>query len=72
MARRPTRPCRSTIALRVSGRDFASWREHLGRELGGAVSFEHHQASVSLYFDDPDGNPYEITTYEVAAAGFQP
>ena len=23
---------------------------------------------MSLYFSDPEGNPYEITTYEYAAA----
>jgi sugar lactone lactonase YvrE len=25
---------------------------------------EDHQVSWSLYFSDPDGNPYEITSYE--------
>jgi catechol-2,3-dioxygenase len=61
-------PCRSTIALRVPGAAFGAWRAHLKRELPGGVSFEDHQASVSLYFADPDGNPYEITSYDVAAA----
>jgi catechol-2,3-dioxygenase len=32
------------------------------------VSFEDHAVSVSLYFADPDGNPYEITTGEVGGA----
>jgi catechol-2,3-dioxygenase len=66
--RPPAKPCRSTIALRVPGSAFGAWQAHLQRELPGDVSVEDHQASVSLYFTDPDGNPYEITTYEVAEA----
>jgi catechol-2,3-dioxygenase len=65
---RENKPCRSTVALRVSGAEFSSWRTHLERELAGKVTFEDHGASVSVYFSDPDGNPYELTTYEVAAA----
>lgn len=65
---RPAKPCRSTIALRVPGAAFAAWQAHLQRELPGGVSFEDHEASVSLYFADPDGNPYELTSYEVAEA----
>jgi catechol-2,3-dioxygenase len=65
---RPAKPCRSTIALRVPGASFGDWQTHLQRELPGGVSFEDHEASVSLYFADPDGNPYEITSYEVAEA----
>jgi catechol-2,3-dioxygenase len=64
---RPAQRCRSTIALRVSGTEFLSWRTHLERELVGENTFEDHQASMSLYFADPDGNPYELTTYEVGA-----
>ena len=63
---RPAKPCRSTIALRVHGSLFRQWQSHLEQELPGAVTFEDHEASVSLYFADPDGNPYEITTYEVS------
>lgn len=65
---RPAKPCRSTIALRVPGVAFGAWQAHLQRELPGGASFEDHEASVSLYFTDPDVNPYEITSYEVAAA----
>lgn len=63
---RPAQPCRSTIALRVSAAYYVAWRSHLLDALPGQVSEEDHQASFSLYFSDPDGNPYEITTYEVA------
>ena len=65
---RPAKPCRSTIALRVTGDEFNAWHAHLREELPGGVSFEDHQASISLYFADPYGNPYEITTYEVKTA----
>jgi len=69
---RTVQPCRSTVALRVSGVEFQAWRAHLERELPGSVTFEDHQASLSIYFADPDGNPYEITTYEVTAVKASP
>ncbi len=62
---RPTEPCRSTVALRVSRQCFEQWQEHLEALLPGAVEFENHELSHSLYFSDPDGNPFEVTTYEV-------
>lgn len=65
---RPAQACRSTIALAVDAAGFAAWQAHLARELGPeAVVLQDHQKSWSIYFSDPDGNPYEITTYEVAA-----
>ncbi len=65
---RPAQKTRSTIALRVSGREYLSWRSHLQSIPDLEVSEEDHEASVSLYFSDPDGNPYEITTYECQIA----
>jgi catechol-2,3-dioxygenase len=35
--------------------------------LSTAPTLEDHDLSVSLYFHDPDGNPFEITTYEYQA-----
>jgi catechol-2,3-dioxygenase len=35
--------------------------------LGGPVKPVDHGLAWSLYFADPDGNPYEITTYDHAA-----
>ena len=64
---RPRQPCRSTIALRVSAAEFAHWQAHLAQVLPSQVTEEDHSVSVSLYFADPDGNPYEITTYERVA-----
>lgn len=63
---RDVRPCRSTVALRVAGAEYPRWKQHLQQRLSGAVTEEDHGDSRSLYFSDPDGNPYEITTYDVA------
>ena len=56
----------STIALAASAREFLAWRSHLSAVLGRPIEAEDHQVSWSLYFTDPDGNPYEITSYEYA------
>jgi catechol-2,3-dioxygenase len=65
---RPRRDNRTTIALRVTAAQLAQWLAHLRRELDGEVTLEDHELSVSLYFRDLDGNPYEITSYEHASA----
>lgn len=63
---RPPQPCRSTVALNATPAQFLAWRAHLGEVLGRPVEAVDHQVSWSLYFADPDGNPYEITSYEYA------
>ncbi len=65
---RPAQPCRSVVAIRVSATGYQAWKAHLERAMPGQVSEQDHQASLSLYFRDPDGNPYELTTYEVGGA----
>jgi catechol-2,3-dioxygenase len=62
---RPAQPCRSVVAIRVSAEGYKAWKSHLEELLPGQVSEQDHEASMSLYFADPDGNPYELTTYEV-------
>ncbi len=62
---RPAQACRSVIALRVGASEYRAWKTHLQSSLPGQVSEEDHVVSLSLYFRDPDGNPYELTTYEV-------
>ncbi len=58
--------CRSTIALGVGATEFLAWKLHLSEKLEKAIPAVDHEASWSLYFNDPDGNPYEVTTYEYA------
>jgi catechol 2,3-dioxygenase-like lactoylglutathione lyase family enzyme len=58
----------AVVALAASAPMFVQWRDHLARVLGRAIEVVDHELSLSLYFRDPDGNPYEITTYEHAAA----
>ena len=61
--RSPTKT-HSTIALGVAADEYLEWMRHLEQELNEPPKSEDHDASLSLYFTDPDGNPYEITTYE--------
>jgi catechol 2,3-dioxygenase-like lactoylglutathione lyase family enzyme len=64
---RPAEKCRSTIALAATAAQFLEWRAHLGDALGRTIDAVDHGVSWSLYFSDPDGNPYEITSYEYEA-----
>ena len=59
---------RSTLAFGTDAVQFLAWRQHLAQVLGHSVSQEDHGMALSLYFSDPDGNPFEITTYEHEAA----
>jgi catechol-2,3-dioxygenase len=61
---RPVQRCRSTIAFAVNAENFLAWREHLRGFPALAVELDDHDVSWSLYFSDPDGNPYEITCYD--------
>jgi len=62
---------RATIALRSGAPQFGLWLRHLRKEVSDEVTVEDHEVSLSLYFKDLDGNPFEITTYEYAAAKAQ-
>lgn len=64
---RPSAKCRSTIALGTSAEGLLAWRRHLASELGKPVELIDHQVSWSLYFEDPDGNPFEVTSYDYDA-----
>lgn len=63
---------RSTIAFRVGGDSFLEFLGRLpslnvegenGRPLTASDVVDHDYCH-SLYFSDPDGNPYELTTYD--------
>jgi catechol 2,3-dioxygenase-like lactoylglutathione lyase family enzyme len=64
---RPAQSRHSTIAFAVTAENFLAWREHLRGFPELAVELDDHDVSWSLYFRDPDGNPYEITSYEYVA-----
>jgi hypothetical protein len=59
--------CRSTIALGANAKQFLEWRAHLTEALKRPIEAVDHQVAWSLYFSDPDGNPFEITSYDYAA-----
>ena len=66
--RAPAPGNKAVVALGAEAAAFVQWRDHLKRALGRDVAVVDHELSLSLYFSDPDGNPYEITTCENAAA----
>ena len=59
-------PCRPTIALSVGAQEFVAWRAPPGGHAQGAGRARRPPAAWSLYFADPDGNPWEITCYQHA------
>lgn len=56
-------PHHATVAFAVGADAFLHWREHLADALGARPKVVDHQQSWSMYLADPDGNPYEITSY---------
>jgi catechol-2,3-dioxygenase len=68
---REPQKCRSVIALAASAEELVAWQTHLTGALGRPVDAVDHEVSWSLYFADPDGNPYEITSYEYADLAFR-
>ena len=55
---------RATLALRTTAAEFLSWQSHFTDVFGHNISGVDHELSWLLYFNDTDGNPYEITSYE--------
>ncbi|MGL4473996.1 MAG: VOC family protein [Shewanella sp.] len=53
----------SVVAFSVSGKEYIEWYSHL-KDLGIEVHHNDHDVSWSVYFKDPDNNPYEITSYD--------
>lgn len=57
------KPQKATIAFSVSSNNFIAWKNHL-KSKGILIKLMDHQLSWSMYFSDPDGNPFEITSYQ--------
>ena len=54
----------ATIAFKVDGKGLLSWQHHLSDVLDATIDLVDHDSSWSIYFSDPYGNPFEITSYE--------
>lgn len=61
---RPAEKRHSTIAFSTSATEFLAWQTHLTNFFGHEIKAIDHELSWSLYFADPDGNPFEITSYD--------
>lgn len=53
----------SAIAFGASGEEFLEWKSRLEKQ-GLTLRITDHTAAISLYFNDPDNNMHEITTYD--------
>lgn len=53
----------SAIAFGASGEEFLEWKSRLEKH-GLELRVADHTAAFSLYFNDPDDNTHEITTYD--------
>lgn len=61
----PQRPGFNHLAFNAATQtEFAGAQAHLSQR-GVRFEFQDHEISHSIYFDDPDGRPLEITTYDV-------
>lgn len=63
--------CRSTIAFGATGAEFLAWHAHLEAMMGTPIEIFDHEVTWSLYFFDPDGNPFEMTTHDYAHVASQ-
>lgn len=51
------------VAFGATGKEFLNWKSSL-EEKGLELRVADHSLAYSLYFGDPWGNSFEITTYE--------
>ena len=59
-----TKSNRSVIAFNATGEEFIDWHKRINNVLNEVIEVDDHSVSFSIYFEDPYGNPYEITSYD--------
>ena len=55
---------RSIIAFKVTGDDFIHYHDKINDSMSVELDVIDHSIQFSIYFEDPYGNPYEITSYD--------
>ena len=55
---------RAVIAFKVSGEEFINCHNTINQSQAENLEVIDHDIQFSIYFKDPFGNPYEITSYE--------
>ena len=55
---------RSVVAFNTSGEEFINWHKKINDVIDGNIEAVNHSISFSIYFHDPYGNPFEITSYD--------
>ena len=55
---------RSVIAFNATGEEFIDWHKRINNVLSDFIEVDDHSVSFSIYFEDPYGIPYEITSYD--------
>ena len=54
----------SVIAFKVTGEEFINCHNTITDALNRNIEVVDHSIQFSIYFEDPYGNPYEITSYD--------
>lgn len=54
----------SVIAFSVTGEDFINFYKTIRNSLNDNLEAVDHSSQFSIYFEDPYGNPYEVTSYD--------
>ena len=55
---------RATLAMAVDAEDFLAWEKHLKNVVNAELEVYDLSLAWSVFIKDPDGNPYEITSYD--------
>ena len=53
-----------TQPVKVTGEEFINCHDTINQSITKNIELVDHSSQFSIYFDDPDGNPYEITSYD--------